>query len=115
MRLLLVHLLLMARQFNGTTDTAKATYDDTPIPNDISAVAAWLWRDNIADTGCILEYGRDTGVCFDVFSNQFAVNQNLVRWFNGANSWADSYAAPSANAWHHYLWVMRDTGPNDVW
>lgn len=100
----------MARLFTvGTSDIAFVP--TLPLGGTADFFfSAFLYRtDNTQANRELFEFGAGvTG--FDVVANQGGGN-DLIRSYSTPGQWADTYVAPAAGAWHHYVWVIAMNGP----
>jgi len=107
----------MARLFNGTSDKLTATLDLSGA--SIVTVALWNWWDSFTplNGAGMLNYGDiDHSSSFLVqpqnntpaapFGIAMAVNITGTQHY-----WFDSFATPSAAAWHHYCFVFDRATP----
>lgn len=76
-------------------------------------ISSFLYRTSNAETnGIAFEYSPSSAG-FDLVCNTplNGGGTDQVRSYGPVNQWADTYVAPAAGAWHHYVWVIAGDGP----
>lgn len=104
----------MARQFTLATSDIAYAPNFSLVGTADWVMSAFLYRtDNTQANALLYEFGSGAVAGFDIVANT-ALNgggTDQIRSYGTVAQWADTYVAPAAGAWHHYVWVIAGNGP----